>query len=287
MPKTMEYTMMKKDQEDTAQNEDIQENIDEVENNEEEDNEAEEETLIVSIGEEDPDEEEEVPETAPDWVKDLRKTNREQKKKLKEFEARETEREAAKDKVEVGDEPSPDDYEYGQNEQYAKDLIAWNDRKRQLESKKKSEKDEVEAADQRYQDKLTTYNASKSALKVSDFDEVEEIVKEKFSVQQHAIAIHGLDKPELFMLAVGKNQKVLDRLSDIKDPVIFAIEIGKIEAKLKTSRKKAPAPETRLNGTAAMSGSADKHLDKLERESEKTGDRTKILAYKRQLKKAS
>lgn len=286
MPITMEYTMEDQDeavQESEINEEDINE---EVESDEEED-----ETLVVSIGEDDPDEDDLSieKEDDTDTIKQMRKalkekneTSKAERKELKELKAKQAERDAAKAEVELGDKPKVDDYDYGQQEQFEDDLIAWNDRKRTLKDKKQTEKDESAAADQRYQDRLSTYKTNSVALGVADFSEVEEVVKGKFSLQQHAIAVHALDKPELFILAVGKNKKVLDRLADIKDPVIFAVEIGKIEAKLKTTKRKSPQPETRLNGTAAMSGSTDKHLEKLERDSEKSGDRTKILAYKRE-----
>lgn len=259
---------------------------------------AEEEMLVVSIGEESPDEDDTAltveKEDDTDTIRQMRKALKEKneaskadKKRLKELEAKETERAASKDKVELGDKPSRDDYEYDQDDKYETDLIAWHDRKRKLETKKQADKDEVAAADERWHKRVSTYDTNKAALKVDDFEEVEERVKAKFSVQQHAIAIHALDKPELFVLAVGKNQKILDRLSEIKDPVKFAVEIGKIEAQLKTTKRKAPAPETRLKGTAAIGGSSDKVLAKLEREAEKTNDRTKIIAHRKMIKAAS
>ncbi len=259
---------------------------------------TEEETLVVSIGEESPDEDDTAltveKEDDTDTIRQMRKALKEKneaskadKKRLKELEAKEAERSASKDQVELGDKPSRDDYEYDQDDKYETDLIAWHDRKRKHETKKQADKDEVTAADERWHKRVSTYDTNKAALKADDFEEVEDRVKAKFSVQQHAIAIHALDKPELFVLAVGKNQKILDRLSEIKDPVKFAVEIGKIEAKLKTTKSKAPAPETRLKGTAAIGGSSDKTLAKLEREAEKSGDRTKIIAHRKMLREAS
>ena len=273
------------------QGEAVQENevVEEVKDNdpvEDTENDEGEETLVVSIGDDEPDKEEEDSEGAPEWVKDVRKNNREMKKELKALKAEKAQREAAKDQVEVGERPKQDDYDYEQQEQYANDIIAWNDRKRKLETTKQAAKAEEVAADARYHKRLASYDVNKAALQVDNFEEVEDRVKSQFSVQQHAIAIHALDKPELFMLAVGNSQKTLDRLSEIKDPVIFAVEIGKIEAKLKTTKRKSPPPETRLKGTAAIGGSSDTHMAKLEREAEKSGDRTKIYAYRRQLKEA-
>ena len=262
------------------------------------DEDTEQETLVVSIGEESPDEDDTAltieKEDDTDTIRQMRKALKEKneaskadKKRLKELEAKEAERSASKDKVELGNKPSRDDYEYDQDDKFETDLVAWHDQKRKLETKKQADKDEVAAADERWRKRISAYDTNKAALKVDDFEEVEDRVKAKFSVQQHAIAIHALDKPELFVLAVGKNQKILDRLSEITDPVKFAVEIGKIEAQLKTTKRKAPAPETRLKGTAAIGGSSDKTLEKLEREAEKTNDRTKIRIHKKMLREAS
>jgi len=51
-----------------------------------------------------------------------------------------------------------------------------------------------------------------------------------------------------------------------------------------TNRKPATAPEKVLTGTGSTSGSVDSTLDKLRAEAEKTGDYTKVTAYKRKLK---
>lgn len=289
------------DQDEAVQPDEVAEENQEsqIDSNEADEEEGtEEETLVVSIGEEDPDEDDTAltieKEDDTDTIRQMRKALKEKnesskadKKRLKELEAKEAERSAFKDKVELGDKPSRDSYEYDDDEKYETDLIAWHDQKRKLETKKQTDKDEVAAADERWHKRVSTYDTNKAALKVDDFEEVEDRVKAKFSVTQHAIAIHALDKPELFVLAVGNNQKTLDRLSEITDPVKFAVEIGKIEAQLKTTKRKAPTPETRLKGTAAIGGSSDKVLAKLEREAEKTNDRTKIIAHRKMLREAS
>jgi hypothetical protein len=54
--------------------------------------------------------------------------------------------------------------------------------------------------------------------------------------------------------------------------------------KLKTSsRKAAAAPEKRVSGAASSAGS-NATLEKLRAEAERTGDFTKVMQYRRQLK---
>jgi hypothetical protein len=49
-------------------------------------------------------------------------------------------------------------------------------------------------------------------------------------------------------------------------------------------KRKAPAPDRAQSGSGAMPIDSDKQLEKLEAEAEKTGDRTKLIAYKKKLK---
>jgi hypothetical protein len=53
------------------------------------------------------------------------------------------------------------------------------------------------------------------------------------------------------------------------------------------SRRRAPEPEQVTTGNAGVRGGADKTLERLEAEAARNGgDRTKIIAYKANLKKA-
>jgi hypothetical protein len=85
--------------------------------------------------------------------------------------------------------------------------------------------------------------------------------------------------------ALGKNPKRAKELAAITDPVRFATAAGKLEAQLKvTNRPKPPAPPRVVTGSAPISGSVDSNLERLRAEAEKTGDMTKVLRYKQQLR---
>ena len=65
----------------------------------------------------------------------------------------------------------------------------------------------------------------------------------------------------------------------------FAAELGKLEKDLKVSKPTKPAPaDTNLRSNAAPSSSSKK-LAGLEAEANRTGDRTKLIAYKKSLRK--
>ena len=96
--------------------------------------------------------------------------------------------------------------------------------------------------------------------------------------------IQGSDNPALTIYAIGKNSKVAQELADIKDPVKFAFAVSKMEGKLKMGKRKAkPAPEATVKGGGGGVGK-DHTLERLQKEADKTGDRSKIFAYRKKLR---
>jgi hypothetical protein len=84
---------------------------------------------------------------------------------------------------------------------------------------------------------------------------------------------------------MGKSPAKAKELAAITDPVKFTFAIAKLEAQLKvTPRKAPPAPEKQIRsiGGVPMSGAVDSTLERLRDEAAKTGDMTKVIAYKRQ-----
>jgi hypothetical protein len=83
--------------------------------------------------------------------------------------------------------------------------------------------------------------------------------------------------------ALGKNPKKLKELASITDPVKFAFAIAKLETQLKVSNKKpAPPPEKVVGGTAPIRGAVDSTLERLRADAERTGDYSKVFAYRKQ-----
>jgi hypothetical protein len=247
---------------------------------------SEEDTLIVTIGDDEVDDQEEhTSEAAPDWVKEVRNSNKEMKKKLKEYEARDAEAAETKAKTELGEKPKFDDYEYGQEDKFADDVSEWKDRAKALEDKKRVEADKNAKYDDAYKAKLARYDTKKNDVPVDNFDEVEDKVKGKLSVQQHSIAVHLMEKPEMLILALGNNSKELERLAGIEDALEFAFQISKIEDKLKMTTRKRPSVHKPVGGSGKKA-SSDNKLDQLRAKAHKSGDMTEVIAYKREQKEA-
>ncbi len=247
---------------------------------------ADEEELVISIAGEDPPEEEEDHKNAPGWVRELRKSSREKDKKIRELESKlqAVSGQAAPKIPALGKKPTLDDHDYDPDA-YEAALTDWFDRKRVHDAHEAQVLAQQEESQRAWEAKLAGYGKSKTELKVKDFDDAESYVQEKFNVTQQGIMLQGLENPALMVYALGKNPKKAAELSAITDPVKFAIAIGKLESTLKvTPRKTAPPPTKSITGNGPVSGSIDSTLNRLRAEAEKTGDYTKVMAYKRQKK---
>lgn len=241
----------------------------------------EDDEVVVSIGDEKPEEETEEVQQAPTWVKDLRKSSREKDKRIKELE-RELQAKAAPEpeKPKLGPRPTLEEFGYDE-EKHSAATDAWYDKKHQVDAVEAQAKAEQEKAQQEWQGKLASYGKAKAELKVRDFDDAEDVARETLSVVQQGIILQGAENPALVVYALGKSPAKAKELSAITDPVKYAFAIAKLESQLKVSPRKAPPPERLASsGSAAISGSVDSNLERLRNEAAKTGDYSKVIAYK-------
>ena len=245
--------------------------------------------VIVSLGDEPEQESEEEKEAkaAPKWVKELRKDAKEKARRIRELEQQLQQREQEKPEpeIEIGKKPALEDFDYD-TDKFEAEYESWLERKRKVEAQKETAKRQQEEAQSAWQARLDNYAAKKEALKVRDYEDAEYAIKDKLDDNQRSILIAGLDDPALMVYALGKNSEQLARIAAIKDPIKFAMEIGKLETQVKTkARQEKPAPEKRVSpGSGSLAASTDRTLEQLRAEAEKTGDYTKVHAYKRQLK---
>lgn len=245
--------------------------------------------LVVTIGDEVPPapEDEVDGKPAPAWVKELRKEARELKKRNRELEQEKVAREAAAapQTPAVGEKPTLESCDYDA-ETYAEKLLAWTDAKRKADEQAVAARTEQEAAQAAWQAKQAAYNTAKAALKVADFDGAEHVVRETMNQVQQSIILSGADKPELLVYALGRSPAKAKELAAIKDPVKFAFAVAKLETQLKVQpRSTPPAPERAVRGTAGGATGVDNTLARLEAEADKSGDRSKVFAYKQEQKR--
>lgn len=254
------------------------------ENNAVSDDEGEgDDDVVVSIGEESPPQEEET--RAPEWVRELRKANREKERKIRELEAKLNATATETKPVALGPKPTLESCDYDSDE-YETKLANWYEQKRHADAAEAEAQAQRDAEAKAWQDKLDAYAKARASLKVRDYEDAEAVALETFNVTQQGIVLQGSDNPALIIYALGKNSTKAKELASITDPVKFAFAVAKLETQLKvTNRKAAAAPERTIStGGGRISGSVDSTLDRLREEALKTGDMSKVMAYKRSKK---
>lgn len=260
------------------------------ESNQSDDKTSEDEEFVITVGDEDPepsDEDDFSGKPAPTWVKDLRKKEREARKRIKELEAQVQQAKPTEKPIEVGPKPKLADFDYDE-EQFESAVEQWHERKRQVEQQQAAKQAEEEKAKQAWQTKMQSYEERRQnvASKVRDFEEVEEAAKDKLTATQQGILIHAAENPELILYHLGKNPKKAQELSEITDPIQFAFAAAKLDSQMKIqTRKPSTQPERKPSGSAGLSGVVDQKLAQLEAKAAKTGDRTELIRYKKSLQK--
>ena len=238
------------------------------------------EEVVVSIGEDAPPPEEQT--HAPEWVRELRKTYRELQRQNRELQGKLQTAPTEIKPVVLGKKPSLEEHDYDADK-FEVAMADWFDRKRYADDANAKQEAEVMTQQKAWQSKLDGYGKARAELRVKDFEEAEAVAQELFNVTQQGVVLQGADNPALVIYALGKNPKKAKELSDIKDPVKFAFAVAKLEKELKvTNRKAAPPPERILSGTGRSSGAVDSTLERLREDAARTGNMTKVIAYKAQ-----
>lgn len=242
-----------------------------------------EEELQVQIGDEEtpPQEQEE----APQWVKDLRKQQRELIKENRELKRNLQTGQPAQQKPALPERPKLADFDYDEDKHQAA-LDGWYAKKLEIDQFEANQRRAAEDAQRQVDEVRKAYQTKASSLKVPDYKAAEEEVIATLSEAQQGLILGGADNPPLLVYALGKNPKRLSELAAIKDPVKFAFAAAKLEKDLKVSNRKneKPAPETTVKSSGpVVSGNAT--LERLRAEAQKTGDMSKVMAYKKQMRK--
>ena len=252
-----------------------------------EDNAPEEEEgeVVVTFGDEAPPPE---PEPTPDSnpLKLQRERIKELERQKRELEDKLRAKDAPIPETPLGPKPKLEDYDYDADK-FELAYDDWVGRRRQADEKAAQAQAEARAKEEAWQAKLTDYGQAKAKLKVPDYEEAEERIQQLFDVTQQGVMIAGADNPALLVYALGKHLAKAKELAAIKDPVKFAFAVAKLETQMKTtSRPRAapPAPDTPIKSTAPSRSAVNATLERLDQEALRTGDRSKVVAYMRQMR---
>lgn len=241
--------------------------------------------VIVSIGEPPPQDDEEAPqESAPDWVRELRKNYRELQREKRELEQKLKATQAPAPRPTLGPKPTLEGCDYDA-EKYESDLERWYEQKRAADTEVAKLQAARQAEEQEWQAKLQGYAKARTQLKVRDFEDAEHTVLEALNETQQGIILAGCKNPAMVVYAIGKNPGKAKELAAIQDPVKYAFAVAELEGQLKVSTRKAPPPERTISGSGPLSGSVDQTLDRLRKEAERTGDYSKVMRYRSEIKK--
>lgn len=217
------------------------------------------------------------PEDEPHLAKKLRAEVRERNKRIKELEAR-----LAPKPVEIGDKPDIwDAYCDGDPDKYEAALIEWNDRKRQAEQADRAQSEQQTTQQQAFEKQRVAYRDKARSMGVKDIDGAEQGIIDALGAPYLGAIIQYADDPAKVVAALAAHPRLLAQIADEPDDLRKLKLMFQMESKVTIKRKGAAAPEagTILKGTANVSG-GDKALEKLERDAERTGDRSKLIAYK-------
>lgn len=222
---------------------------------------------------------------APEWVRELRRENRDLKRQLR---ANTGTQQADADAPTVGERPKLADYDYDEDK-HAEALDKWIADRKKVDDYQAEKQREQEAAETERKQVHTAYQDSAKKLRVSDFRESEAEVMDVLTVQQQGIILAGAENAAQLVYVLGKYPDKLKELASVKNPVKFAFAVAKLERDVKVSPKTKPAPEGGSIGGSGTpkSGGSNTALERLRAEAEKTGDYTKVLAYKRQMRAKS
>lgn len=188
-------------------------------------------------------------------------------------------------KIEVGDKPTLETCEYDEAK-FEAALDAWKERKAEVEQADAHAQKQTQVQQARFAEKLGDFGRQKTALAARDFEAAEDVVVSTLSQVQQAIVVKAAENSAAVIYALGRHPQKLATLSAIDDPIEFTAALVKLEGTLKVTKRTRTPPEvdTPARGSAPLSQTSDKELERLETEAAKTGDRSKVIAHKRKLK---
>lgn len=244
------------------------------------------EEVVITFGDSPP-AEVEVEQSAPAWVKDLRKNYRELQKRNRELEARLTTPTAQPVLPVLGKKPELADFDFD-TEEYEAAVLSWSETKHKIAVASQEADIKAKKQQEAWTARLQTYESAKNNLKVDDFYAAEAAVQEIFDITQQGLIIKSADSPAALVHALGTHKKEASKLAVIKDPVDFVKALTKLEMTMKVhKRNKPPAPEqSTVRGNGRVSGAVDSTLERLRAEAARTGDTSKVVSYKRKLRQS-
>lgn len=197
---------------------------------------------------------------APQWVKDLRKNNREKDKELRELrreleqvKSKPAEQQPMQQVDDLPPKPTLESCDYDE-EVFENALTDWHEKKGRAEKNKQEQKRQQQEYQKNFQKRIDAHKERASKLPVKDYQEMEEIARRELSDIQKEILIHCADEgSELIAYGLGKSQQLRQRVAAETDPLRAAFLLGQIskQVSLAPKARKAIKPEPEVRGGGA------------------------------------
>lgn len=208
-------------------------------------------------------------------IRRLREENRRKDAELRALRANQPQPQV----IEVGEKPTLQSCDYDE-ERFETELDGWKDRTAKKAQAEVAAQRTQAAQQEAWNKELAEVETQKSQLKVKDYDQAAEIVQSTFDLQQQALIVRASVNKARMVYALGKSPAKAAELAKITDPVKFIAEVARMEGKVTVQRKSAPPPEQIVRGSAQLSKQVDKEDQRLSAEAEKTGNYTRLFAYR-------
>lgn len=197
---------------------------------------------------------------APQWVKDLRKNNREKEKELRElrreleqFKSKPAEQQPMQQADVIPPKPTLESCDYDEVA-FEQAVTDWHEKKSRVEQSKQQQQRQQQEYQQRFQQRIEAHQKRASTLPVKDYQQMEEIVRAEVPDLHKEILIHCADEgSELIAYGLGKSQQLRQRVAAETDPLRAAFLLGQIskQVSLAPKLKKAIKPEPEVRGGGA------------------------------------
>ena len=167
-------------------------------------------------------------------------------------------------------------------------VLEWNGKKSEETRRTEAAREAALKAQEAWSNRVTNFQAKAKEI-LPNFDSVAQEVADHFGDDDagntaKAILIYA-DDPRLIAALKNSPAKLAELVALKNDPTALAIAVGELKGKIKTMpRRAAPPPETVSKGGAPSNNTTDKELERLEREADRTGDRSAVIRYKRSLR---
>lgn len=197
---------------------------------------------------------------APQWVKDLRKANREKDKELREMrrqleqlQSKPEEHQPQQQSDAIPQKPTLESCDYDE-EAFEKAVTDWHEKKSRVEQQEQHRQRQQQEYLQNFQKRVDAHKERAAKLPVKDYQEMEDIARRDLTDIQKEILIYAADEgSELIAYALGKNQQLRQRVAAETDPIRAAFLLGQIskQVSLAPKPKKAIKPEPEVRGGGA------------------------------------